>query len=199
MTEVSLFTVPQLSSLHILSNTHTIKSDQIFFFSVKHGGTLQCVQCEMWIDACKILTFYNSSLWNHKNLAFKNQSIQDSSTEMCHNCYSVHMFPSLLFPGLLLSQLSHIWHFLQWPMQVGNLCKQNSCFSFIHVCINKKSYNTPVLPTFLYGSENWTLTALQRWRIEATEMKLFRPLAGYTLYDRKQMTTHAANYRLQAY
>jgi hypothetical protein len=42
-----------------------------------------------------------------------------------------------------------------------------------------------VLPTFLYGSENWTLTALQRRRIEAAEMKLLRPLAGYALYDHK--------------
>ena len=44
-------------------------------------------------------------------------------------------------------------------------------------------YNTPVLPTFLYGSENWILTALQRRRIEAAEVKLQRPLVGYTLYD----------------
>ena len=48
-----------------------------------------------------------------------------------------------------------------------------------------KIYNTLVLPTFLYGSENWTLTALQRRRIEAEEVKLLRPLAGYTLYDQK--------------
>jgi len=46
-------------------------------------------------------------------------------------------------------------------------------------------YNTLVLPTFLYGSENWTLTASQRRRIEAAEMKVLRPLAGYTLYDHK--------------
>ena len=48
-----------------------------------------------------------------------------------------------------------------------------------------KIHNTPVLPTFLYGSENWTLTALQRRRIEEAEMKLLRPLAGYTLYGHK--------------
>jgi len=48
-----------------------------------------------------------------------------------------------------------------------------------------KIYNTLVLTPFLYGSENWTLTALQRQRIEAAEMKLLRPLAGYTLYDHK--------------
>jgi hypothetical protein len=46
-----------------------------------------------------------------------------------------------------------------------------------------KIYNTLVLPTFLYGSENWTLAAPQRRKIEAAEMKLLRPLAGYTLYD----------------
>jgi hypothetical protein len=33
-----------------------------------------------------------------------------------------------------------------------------------------KLYNTLVLPAFLYGSENWTLTASQRRRIEAAEM-----------------------------
>jgi hypothetical protein len=48
-----------------------------------------------------------------------------------------------------------------------------------------KIYNTLVLATFLYGSENWTLTALQRRRTEAAEMKLLRPLAGYTIYDHK--------------
>jgi hypothetical protein len=41
-----------------------------------------------------------------------------------------------------------------------------------------KIYNTLVLCTFLYGSENWTVTASQRRRIEAAEMKLLRPLAG---------------------
>ena len=48
-----------------------------------------------------------------------------------------------------------------------------------------KIYDTIVLPTFLYGSENWILTALQRRRNEAAEMKSLRPLAGYTLYDHK--------------
>ena len=37
----------------------------------------------------------------------------------------------------------------------------------------------------LAGSENWILTTLQRRRIEAEEMKLLRPLAGYTLHDHK--------------
>ena len=48
-----------------------------------------------------------------------------------------------------------------------------------------KIYNTLVLPTFLCGSENLILRALQRRRIEGSEMKLLRPLAGYTLYDHK--------------
>jgi len=48
-----------------------------------------------------------------------------------------------------------------------------------------KIYNNLIVPTFLYGSENWTLTASQRRRTEAAEMKLLRPLAGYTLHDHK--------------
>ena len=32
---------------------------------------------------------------------------------------------------------------------------------------------------------NWTMTASQRRRTEAAEMKLLRPLAGYTLHDHK--------------
>jgi hypothetical protein len=48
-----------------------------------------------------------------------------------------------------------------------------------------KLYNTLVLPAFLYGSENWTLTASQRRKIEAAEMKLLRALAGYALYGHK--------------
>ena len=48
-----------------------------------------------------------------------------------------------------------------------------------------KIYDTLVLPTFLYWSENWTLTALQRRRIEVAEIKLLRPLPGYTLHDHK--------------
>jgi hypothetical protein len=35
------------------------------------------------------------------------------------------------------------------------------------------------------GQKKWTLTASQRRRIEAAEMNLLRPLAGYTLYDYK--------------
>jgi hypothetical protein len=48
-----------------------------------------------------------------------------------------------------------------------------------------KIYDILVLNTFLYGSENWNLTALQRRRTEAAEIKLLRPLTGYTLHDHK--------------
>jgi len=60
-----------------------------------------------------------------------------------------------------------------------------------------KIYNTLVLPTFLYGLENWTQTASQRRRIEAAEMKLLRPLDTFT--TTRQTTTYAANYRLHEY
>ena len=57
--------------------------------------------------------------------------------------------------------------------------------------------NPPVLPTFLYGSENWTLTALQRRRIEAAETKLLRPLAGHILYELMKEETKCSANRLQ--
>jgi hypothetical protein len=47
----------------------------------------------------------------------------------------------------------------------------------------------------IYGSENWTLTASQRRRIEGEEMKLLRPLAGYILYDHK--TNNSLRHELQ--
>ena len=48
-----------------------------------------------------------------------------------------------------------------------------------------KIYNTLVLPTFYMGQKIGLLTALQRRKIEAAEMKLPRSLAGHTLYDHK--------------
>jgi hypothetical protein len=45
--------------------------------------------------------------------------------------------------------------------------------------------NAAHMPTLLYVSENWTSRALQGRRIEAAEMKLLRPLAGYTIHDHK--------------
>jgi hypothetical protein len=58
-----------------------------------------------------------------------------------------------------------------------------------------KIKNILVLPTFLYGSEKWTLAASQRRRTEAAKMKLLRPLAGYTLYDHK--TSDSIRHELQ--
>jgi len=49
---------------------------------------------------------------------------------------------------------------------------KRTTFKNVRTEIILKIYNTLVLCTFLYGSENWTLTALQRRRIEAAEMKL---------------------------
>ena len=60
-----------------------------------------------------------------------------------------------------------------------------------------KIYITLVLPTFLCGSENWTLRALQRQRIEAAEMKLLWQATPFV--TTKQMTTYATNCGLQAY
>ncbi|KAJ4430827.1 hypothetical protein ANN_19418 [Periplaneta americana] len=49
-----------------------------------------------------------------------------------------------------------------------------------------KFYRTMIIPTLVYGSDIWNLTKQQERRMEAAEMKLLRPLAGYTLLDHKQ-------------
>jgi hypothetical protein len=62
-----------------------------------------------------------------------------------------------------------------------------------------KIYKTFILPRFVYGSENWTLTASQRRGIEAAEMKLFIPLAGYTLYDHKTNNSIRRELQINSY
>ena len=42
------------------------------------------------------------------------------------------------------------------------------------------------VPALLYGSEHWTLTKSQEQRIEASEMRFLRSVAGYTIADRKR-------------
>jgi hypothetical protein len=62
---------------------------------------------------------------------------------------------------------------------------KRTIFSKVRTETILKLYNTLVFPTFLYGSENWSLTASQRRRIEAAEIKLLSPLAGHTVNDHK--------------
>jgi hypothetical protein len=62
---------------------------------------------------------------------------------------------------------------------------KRTIFRKVRTETNLKLYNTLVLPTSLYGLANWTLTASQRRRTEAAEMKLVRPLAGRTFDDHK--------------
>ena len=54
-----------------------------------------------------------------------------------------------------------------------------------------KLYNTLALPVLLYGSETWTIKAMDARRITAAEMKCMRT-AGYTWTDYK---TNNRNYK----
>ena len=49
------------------------------------------------------------------------------------------------------------------------------------------------IPALFYGSENWALRKNNEWRIEASEMKSLRYVAGYTLMDKKEMTISENN------
>jgi hypothetical protein len=56
------------------------------------------------------------------------------------------------------------------------------------------------VPTLLHGCENWVLFKQHDRRTEKAEMKLLRPVAGYTVYDyktneetRKELNTYNLN------
>jgi hypothetical protein len=51
-----------------------------------------------------------------------------------------------------------------------------------------KQYNTVVLQTLSYCSENWTIKATDARRITAAEVKYMRKAAGYSLADRNTNT-----------
>ena len=52
-----------------------------------------------------------------------------------------------------------------------------------------KFYNVMAVPVLMYGSENWSLNRSDKRKIEAAEMKFLRPMAGYTLWDKKEVAT----------
>ena len=45
------------------------------------------------------------------------------------------------------------------------------------------------VPVLMYGSENWSLNRSDKKKIEAVEMRCLRPMAGYTLGDKKEVPT----------
>ena len=51
-----------------------------------------------------------------------------------------------------------------------------------------KFYKVMVLPSLLFGIENWTLTKGQTSRIQAAEMRFLRHVAGYSLHDHRRNT-----------
>ena len=42
------------------------------------------------------------------------------------------------------------------------------------------------VPVLIYGNENWSLNRSDKRKIEAAEMRFLRPMAGYTLWDKKE-------------
>jgi hypothetical protein len=47
-------------------------------------------------------------------------------------------------------------------------------------------YKIMAMPALLYSSECWTLTKIQKSRLEAAEMRFLRSVAGYRLIDHKR-------------
>jgi hypothetical protein len=59
-----------------------------------------------------------------------------------------------------------------------------------------KLYNTLALPVLLYGSETWTIKAMDARRITAAEMKCKRRTAGYTWTDYRTNTQIAIELKI---
>ena len=49
-----------------------------------------------------------------------------------------------------------------------------------------KLYKLMAVPVLMYGSENWSLNQSDKRKIEAAEMRFLRPMAGYTLWEKKR-------------
>ena len=47
-------------------------------------------------------------------------------------------------------------------------------------------YKVMAVPVLMYGSENWSLNRSDKRKIVAAEMRFLRPMAGYTLSDKKR-------------
>jgi hypothetical protein len=57
-------------------------------------------------------------------------------------------------------------------------------------------HNTLAFPVLLYGSETWTIKAIDARRISAAEMKYMRRTAGYTWTDHKTNTQIAKELKI---
>ena len=52
-----------------------------------------------------------------------------------------------------------------------------------------KFYKVMTAPVLMYGSENWFLNRPEKRKIDAAEIRVLRPMAGYTLWDKKEVAT----------
>ena len=135
---------------------------------------------------CKISKEYNLEIATKKTKVFGFVGTDHLRTKIIINDETLEEFSQFTYLGCSISyQFSNDVEFIlaQFLHLIGTI--KRTIFKKVRTDTILKTYNTIVLPTFLYGSENWNLAALQRRRIEAAEMNLLRPLAGYTLYDHK--------------
>lgn len=65
-----------------------------------------------------------------------------------------------------------------------NGCIQRNFGKFMRKEVQLKMYNIISKPALMYGSETWVLTAQEKRRLEASQMRFMRSLLGVTLRDR---------------
>jgi hypothetical protein len=129
---------------------------------------------------------YNLEITTEKMKAFGFVGTDHLRTKIIINDKTVEQVSQFTYLGCSISyQPSYDVEFklAKFLQLIGTI--RRTIFRKVRKETNLKVYNTLVVPTFLYGSENWMLTASQRRSIEVAEMKLLRLLAGHTLKDHK--------------
>ena len=56
------------------------------------------------------------------------------------------------------------------------------------ICLNRKVYNSCVLPAMTYGAETWSITKQAHTKLAAAQTKMERSMLNITYHDRKTNT-----------
>ena len=97
----------------------------------------------------------------------------------CEKLFKLQIRPPSLILLITTSQDRWIFPSQSWEVRNSLIIIINYYYYYYYYyCVQN------ILHKYIFV-QAWSLTASQRRRIEAAEMKSFRPLAGYNLYDHK--------------
>ena len=146
------------------------------------------------------LTYLKDIIWKLLQKKTKVVGTDHLRTKIIINDETIEQVSQFTYLGCSVSyQISNDVEFklAKFSQLIGTI--KRTIFKKVRTETILKIYNTLVLPTFLYGSEKWTLTALQRRRLKRQKWSYWDFWQATPFMTTKQMITYAANYGLQAY